>query len=155
MRLHKLPVIIFLIILSIKSLYAKDLKIERIVGNEIITNIDVENQFNTHAKNGSSELYENYYKDQWNGMFTQARGASPIIPFVLTYIRTASWIYHNATLGIMREQKKEALWGINAISAAETIKDSIKNNVASLPTNLDPEQIKQGLKFEKFWKYLE
>lgn len=46
MRLHKLPVIIFLIILSIKSLYAKDLKIERIVGNEIITNIDVENQFN-------------------------------------------------------------------------------------------------------------
>ena len=43
MRLHKLPVIIFLIILSIKSLYAKDLKIERIVGNEIITNIDVEN----------------------------------------------------------------------------------------------------------------
>ena len=46
MRLHKLPVIIFLIILIIKSLYAKDLKIERIVGNEIITNIDVENQFN-------------------------------------------------------------------------------------------------------------
>ena len=46
MRLHKLPVIIFLIIFSIKSLYAKDLKIERIVGNEIITNIDVENQFN-------------------------------------------------------------------------------------------------------------
>jgi len=116
---------------------------------------DVKNQFNTYAQNSSSELFENYYKDQWNGMFTQVRGASPIIPFVLTYIRTASWVYHSNALNILREQKKEALWGINAISAAESIKDSIKNNVASVPTNLDPEQIKQGLKFEKFWKYLE
>ncbi len=46
MRIYRLLVFTIFIILNIKNLYAQDIKIERIIGNEIITNIDVENQFN-------------------------------------------------------------------------------------------------------------
>ena len=46
MRIYRLLVFTIFIILNIKNLYAQDIKIERIIGNEIITNIDVDNQFN-------------------------------------------------------------------------------------------------------------
>ena len=46
MKIYRLLVFTFFIILNIKNLYAQDIKIERIIGNEIITNIDVDNQFN-------------------------------------------------------------------------------------------------------------
>ena len=46
MRIYRLFIFIIFIILNIKNLYAQDIKIERIIGNEIITNIDVENHSN-------------------------------------------------------------------------------------------------------------
>jgi len=116
----------------------------------------VESQFNTNAQ-APDNTFEEKYRDLWNGLFTQPRGASSIIPFVLTYIKMDLVHYdptNNALTPITGDDKGQQVWAKYIISKAQTIKETFKSKANQIHTNLNEEMLKQGLGFNGYWKIL-
>ena len=141
MRLYNLLIIIFFITLNIKNLYAKDLKIERIVGNEIITNIDVENHFNLLIA-----LNEDLKKIEKNKMYNYV--LSTLINDKIKLIELKNYFNLEVQNNALLENNLEQFYKKNDFSTKVEFLNFLNRN------GLDIKNIKYKIKIETLWNSL-
>ena len=141
MRLYNLLIIIFFITLNIKNLYAKDLKIERIVGNEIITNIDVENHFNLLIA-----LNEDLKKIEKNKMYNYV--LSTLINDKIKLIELKNYFNLEVQNNALLENNLEQFYKKNDFSTKVEFLTFLNRN------GLDIKNIKYKIKIETLWNSL-
>ena len=141
MRIYNLLIFIFFITLNIKNLYAKDLKIERIVGNEIITNIDVENHFNLLIA-----LNEDLKKIEKNKMYNYV--LSTLINDKIKLIELKNYFNLEVQNNALLENNLEQFYKKNDFSTKVEFLTFLNRN------GLDIKNIKYKIKIETLWNSL-